>query len=162
MSLPPHKLDKYAITIWTDMFLSIWNNSNGVSRWCVQFCGTDGHAVCCCPDDVCSVERSIHKSSHETLSELQAKDQQRFHAVTRGLFCDSGGVSLIKRLWNIYLVFFFFATLQGFSAMSRIQTDANLPPLKKLAPPDSKSKERLFVVFSPNTLPTDVLEDVFW
>uniref|UniRef100_H3CWW3 RNA binding motif protein 45 n=1 Tax=Tetraodon nigroviridis TaxID=99883 RepID=H3CWW3_TETNG len=54
--------------------------------------------------------------------------------------------------------------LQGFSAMSavsRIQTDANLPPPKKLAPPDSKAKERLFVVFSPNTLPTDVLEDVF-
>ncbi|CAG00334.1 unnamed protein product, partial [Tetraodon nigroviridis] len=54
--------------------------------------------------------------------------------------------------------------LVGFSAMSavsRIQTDANLPPPKKLAPPDSKAKERLFVVFSPNTLPTDVLEDVF-
>lgn len=52
----------------------------------------------------------------------------------------------------------------GFSAvsqMSRIQTDVNLPPLKKLAPPDSKAKERLFVVFSPSTLPPDVLEDVF-
>ncbi|KAM8737940.1 RNA-binding protein 45 isoform 1-T1 [Acanthopagrus schlegelii] len=52
----------------------------------------------------------------------------------------------------------------GFSSiapMSRIQTDINLPPLKKLAPPDSKAKERLFVVFSPSPLPPDVLEDVF-
>ncbi|XP_039996094.1 RNA-binding protein 45 isoform X3 [Xiphias gladius] len=52
----------------------------------------------------------------------------------------------------------------GFSAvspMSRIQTDVNLPPLKKLALPDSKAKERLFVVFSPSPLPLDVLEDVF-
>ncbi|XP_044070266.1 RNA-binding protein 45 isoform X3 [Siniperca chuatsi] len=52
----------------------------------------------------------------------------------------------------------------GFSAvspMSRIQTDVNLPPLKKLAPTDSKAKERLFVVFSPSPLPLDVLEDVF-
>ncbi|XP_068183427.1 RNA-binding protein 45 [Antennarius striatus] len=47
------------------------------------------------------------------------------------------------------------------SPMSRIQTDVNLPPLKKLAPPDSKSKERLFVVFNPSPLPIDVLEDVF-
>lgn len=47
------------------------------------------------------------------------------------------------------------------SSVSRIQTDVNLPPLKKLAPPDSKSKERLFVVFSPSPLPLDVLEDVF-
>lgn len=54
---------------------------------------------------------------------------------------------------------------QGFSAVSpvsRVQTDVNLPPLKKLAPPDSKAKERLFVVFSPSPLPPDVLEDVFW
>ncbi|XP_038587073.1 RNA-binding protein 45-like isoform X2 [Micropterus salmoides] len=52
----------------------------------------------------------------------------------------------------------------GFSAvspMSRVQTDVSLPPLKKLAPPDSKAKERLFVVFSPSPLPLDVLEDVF-
>ncbi|KAM9345504.1 RNA-binding protein 45 [Symphorus nematophorus] len=52
----------------------------------------------------------------------------------------------------------------GFSAVSpvsRIQTDVSLPPLKKLAPPDSKTKERLFVVFSPSPLPLDVLEDVF-
>ncbi|XP_031582504.1 RNA-binding protein 45 [Oreochromis aureus] len=47
------------------------------------------------------------------------------------------------------------------SSVSRIQTDANLPSLKKLAPPDSKTKERLFVVFSPSPLPPDVLEDVF-
>ncbi|KAK2824619.1 hypothetical protein Q5P01_021794 [Channa striata] len=52
----------------------------------------------------------------------------------------------------------------GFSTVSpmpRIQTDVSLPPLKKLAPPDSKAKERLFVVFSPSPLPLDVLEDVF-
>ncbi|KAM4607247.1 RNA-binding protein 45 isoform 1-T3 [Polymixia lowei] len=47
------------------------------------------------------------------------------------------------------------------SAVPRIQTDVSLPSLKKLAPPDSKSKERLFVVFSPSPLPLDVLEDVF-
>uniref|UniRef100_A0A3Q0RMT4 RNA binding motif protein 45 n=1 Tax=Amphilophus citrinellus TaxID=61819 RepID=A0A3Q0RMT4_AMPCI len=47
------------------------------------------------------------------------------------------------------------------SSISRIQTDASLPPPKKLAPPDSKTKERLFVVFSPSPLPPDVLEDVF-
>ncbi|KAM7385253.1 hypothetical protein PAMP_001342 [Pampus punctatissimus] len=47
------------------------------------------------------------------------------------------------------------------SSMPRIQTDVNLPPLKKLAPPDSKAKERLFVVFSPSPLPLEVLEDVF-
>ncbi|XP_051936222.1 RNA-binding protein 45-like isoform X1 [Hippocampus zosterae] len=45
--------------------------------------------------------------------------------------------------------------------VSRIQTDVSLPPLKKLAPSDSKAKERLFVVFSPAPLPMDVLEDVF-
>ncbi|XP_026164886.1 RNA-binding protein 45 isoform X1 [Mastacembelus armatus] len=52
----------------------------------------------------------------------------------------------------------------GFSTVStlpRIQTDVSLPPPKKLAPPDSKAKERLFVVFSPSPLPPDVLEDVF-
>ncbi|AWP14584.1 putative RNA-binding protein 45 isoform 2 [Scophthalmus maximus] len=47
------------------------------------------------------------------------------------------------------------------SPMSRVQTDVSLPPPKKLAPPDSKTKERLFVVFSPSPLPPDVLEDVF-
>nr|XP_057917164.1 RNA-binding protein 45 [Doryrhamphus excisus]XP_057917173.1 RNA-binding protein 45 [Doryrhamphus excisus] len=46
-------------------------------------------------------------------------------------------------------------------AVSRIQTDVSLPAPKKLAPPDSKSKERLFVVFNPSPLPLDVLEDVF-
>ncbi|XP_035982244.1 RNA-binding protein 45 isoform X1 [Fundulus heteroclitus] len=53
---------------------------------------------------------------------------------------------------------------QGFpsaSPVTRIQTDANLPPPKKLAPSDSKAKERLFVVFNPSPLPYDVLEDVF-
>ncbi|KAM9848116.1 RNA-binding protein 45 isoform 2-T2 [Aulostomus maculatus] len=47
------------------------------------------------------------------------------------------------------------------SPMPRIQTDVNLPPPKKLAPLDSQSKERLFVVFSPSPLPMEVLEDVF-
>ncbi|XP_030011211.1 RNA-binding protein 45 isoform X2 [Sphaeramia orbicularis] len=49
----------------------------------------------------------------------------------------------------------------GVSPMSRVQTDVSLPPLKKLAPPESKTKERLFVVFSPSPLPQDILEDVF-
>ncbi|XP_030642959.1 RNA-binding protein 45 [Chanos chanos] len=43
----------------------------------------------------------------------------------------------------------------------RIQTDLVLPPQKKLAPPDSPVKERLFVIFNPAPLPVDVLEDVF-
>ncbi|XP_062303378.1 RNA-binding protein 45 [Osmerus eperlanus] len=43
----------------------------------------------------------------------------------------------------------------------RVQTDVTLPSLKKLAPSDSRVKERLFVVFSPAPLPVDVLEDVF-
>lgn len=43
----------------------------------------------------------------------------------------------------------------------RVQTDVTLPPLKKLAPSDSRVKERLFVVFTPGPLPMDVLEDVF-
>ncbi|KAI9514926.1 hypothetical protein NQZ68_029773 [Dissostichus eleginoides] len=47
------------------------------------------------------------------------------------------------------------------SNLPRIQTDVSLPPLKKLFPPDTKAKERLFVVFSPSPLPHDVLEDVF-
>ncbi|XP_077470007.1 RNA-binding protein 45-like [Stigmatopora argus] len=42
-----------------------------------------------------------------------------------------------------------------------IQTDVNLPPPGKLAPPDSVSEERLFVVFRPAPLPVDVLENVF-
>uniref|UniRef100_A0A3P8YZ58 RRM domain-containing protein n=1 Tax=Esox lucius TaxID=8010 RepID=A0A3P8YZ58_ESOLU len=47
------------------------------------------------------------------------------------------------------------------SPMPRVQTDVSLPSLKKLAPPDSRVKERLFVVFSPAPLPMEVLEDVF-
>lgn len=43
----------------------------------------------------------------------------------------------------------------------RVQTDVNLPPLKKMAPSDSVVKERLFVIFNPSPLPVDVLEDVF-
>ncbi|XP_020776813.1 RNA-binding protein 45 [Boleophthalmus pectinirostris] len=53
----------------------------------------------------------------------------------------------------------------GYSAVgpvsTRIQTDVNLPAPQKLAPRDSQSKERLFVVFTPTVLPLDVLEDVF-
>ncbi|XP_015247886.1 PREDICTED: RNA-binding protein 45 isoform X2 [Cyprinodon variegatus] len=48
----------------------------------------------------------------------------------------------------------------GYS-LSRIQVDFSLPSLKKLAPSDSKTKERLFVVFNPSPLPLNVLEDVF-
>ncbi|XP_048872580.1 RNA-binding protein 45 [Brienomyrus brachyistius] len=43
----------------------------------------------------------------------------------------------------------------------RVQTDVALPPPKKMAPSDSRVKERLFVVFNPAPLPVDVLEDVF-
>ncbi|XP_056147903.1 RNA-binding protein 45 [Lampris incognitus] len=53
------------------------------------------------------------------------------------------------------------AAFPAVAPVSRIQTDVSLPSLKKLAPPDSKTKERLFVVFSPSPLPLDVLEDVF-
>uniref|UniRef100_A0A8C6NUF7 RNA binding motif protein 45 n=1 Tax=Nothobranchius furzeri TaxID=105023 RepID=A0A8C6NUF7_NOTFU len=49
----------------------------------------------------------------------------------------------------------------SFSTSSRIQTEVNLPSIKKLAPADSRTKERLFVVFNPSPLPHDVLEDVF-
>ncbi|XP_018601628.1 RNA-binding protein 45 [Scleropages formosus] len=57
-------------------------------------------------------------------------------------------------------------TSAGYSAPSvpqlpRVQTDVPLPPLRKLAPADSRVKERLFVVFNPAPLPVDVLEDVF-
>lgn len=37
---------------------------------CAQFSGTDGHAVCCYPDDVRSVEWSIHQPSNETYGEV--------------------------------------------------------------------------------------------
>ncbi|KAG8432493.1 hypothetical protein GDO86_016946 [Hymenochirus boettgeri] len=42
-----------------------------------------------------------------------------------------------------------------------IQTDAKLPSVKKKAPGDAQSKERLFVVFNPHPLSSDVMEDVF-
>lgn len=64
-------------------------------------------------------------------------------------------------LWRLLLA----VLPQAFSAAPpapRIQTDVSLPSLKKLAPPDSKSRERLFIVFNPAPLPQDVLEDVFW
>uniref|UniRef100_A0A672RBZ0 RNA binding motif protein 45 n=1 Tax=Sinocyclocheilus grahami TaxID=75366 RepID=A0A672RBZ0_SINGR len=44
---------------------------------------------------------------------------------------------------------------------ARVQTDVDLPPLKKLVASDSVVKERLFVIFNPSPLPVDVLEDVF-
>ncbi|XP_062389851.1 RNA-binding protein 45 isoform X1 [Sardina pilchardus] len=47
------------------------------------------------------------------------------------------------------------------SQKPRVQTDVNLPPVKKMAPTDSAVKERLFVIFNPSPLPVDVLEDVF-
>ncbi|XP_072541904.1 RNA-binding protein 45 [Salminus brasiliensis] len=57
-------------------------------------------------------------------------------------------------------------TTAGYAAPSllpkpRLQTDVVLPSHKKLAPPDSVVKERLFVIFNPSPLPVDVLEDVF-
>ncbi|XP_034352326.1 RNA-binding protein 45 isoform X2 [Arvicanthis niloticus] len=47
------------------------------------------------------------------------------------------------------------------SQASQIQTDVILPPCKKKAPPETPVKERLFIVFNPNPLPLDVLEDIF-
>ncbi|XP_043931365.1 RNA-binding protein 45 [Protopterus annectens] len=47
------------------------------------------------------------------------------------------------------------------SPPSRIQTDLSLPPLQSMALPDSRVKERLFLVFNPAPLPLDILEDVF-
>ncbi|XP_069472214.1 RNA-binding protein 45 isoform X2 [Ambystoma mexicanum] len=47
------------------------------------------------------------------------------------------------------------------SHASQIQTDVQLPSLKKKSPTDSTSKERLFIVFNPHPLPLDVLEDLF-
>ncbi|XP_075465096.1 RNA-binding protein 45 [Ascaphus truei] len=43
----------------------------------------------------------------------------------------------------------------------QLQSDATLPACKKKAPSDSQSKERLFIVFNPYPLTTDVMEDVF-
>lgn len=59
------------------------------------------------------------------------------------------------------------SSLQGYPPpaippIPRVQTDVALPPHKKMAPSDSRVKERLFVVFNPAPLPVDVLEDVFW
>ncbi|XP_031415040.1 RNA-binding protein 45 isoform X2 [Clupea harengus] len=47
------------------------------------------------------------------------------------------------------------------SQKPRVQTDVNLPSIKKMAPSDSAVKERLFVIFNPSPLPVDVLEDLF-
>ncbi|KAE8580804.1 hypothetical protein XENTR_v10024547 [Xenopus tropicalis] len=44
---------------------------------------------------------------------------------------------------------------------SQLQTDAAIPSVKKKAPSDAQSKERLFIVFNPHPLPLDVMEDVF-
>ncbi|XP_068101537.1 RNA-binding protein 45 [Hyperolius riggenbachi] len=43
----------------------------------------------------------------------------------------------------------------------QIQTDATLPAYKKKASGDAQCKERLFVVFNPQPLPQEIVEDVF-
>ncbi|XP_069791919.1 RNA-binding protein 45 isoform X3 [Narcine bancroftii] len=53
----------------------------------------------------------------------------------------------------------------GFSGssaqMSRLQVEFPVPPPQNFAASDSVVRERLFVVFHPNVLPLDVLEDLF-
>ncbi|KAL4635495.1 RNA-binding protein 45 [Arapaima gigas] len=73
---------------------------------------------------------------------------------------------MMSMVWNSPVGPQLMKTSAGYSAQSvpqmpRIQTDVVLPPLRKLAPADSRVKERLFVVFNPAPLPVDVLEDVF-
>ncbi|RXM28429.1 RNA-binding protein 45 [Acipenser ruthenus] len=61
-----------------------------------------------------------------------------------------------------FCVFEFKGYSSGSSTqMNRLQTDVSLPPHRKLAPADSRVKERLFIVFNPAPLSVDVLEDVF-
>ncbi|XP_069081524.1 RNA-binding protein 45 isoform X2 [Pleurodeles waltl] len=52
---------------------------------------------------------------------------------------------------------------RGYSSShsSQLQTDVQLPSIKKKSSPDSTVKERLFIVFNPHPLPLDVLEDLF-
>lgn len=129
--------------------LCCYGNGDAEQPVCVQPCGPDGHAVCYGPDDEFGVERTVEQPGDEASGEFYCT-------------CSSSvAVETLNRRASVCVA-------QGFSAVSpmppmpRIQTDVSLPSLKKLAPPDSKSKERLFVVFSPSPLPPDVLEDVFW
>lgn len=71
---------------------------------------------------------------------------------------------ICRLIWNDTDDWFDFPpqSFPGAQAAPRIQADLSLPSIKKLAPPESKVKERLFVVFSPSPLSLDVLEDVFW
>ncbi|XP_078537637.1 RNA-binding protein 45 isoform X4 [Lissotriton helveticus] len=52
---------------------------------------------------------------------------------------------------------------RGYSSSysSQLQTDVQLPSIKKKSSPDSTTKERLFIVFNPHPLPLDILEDLF-
>lgn len=54
-----------------------------------------------------------------------------------------------------------YASSSSSTQRQRLQTDVNLPPVRKMAPADSVVQERLFVIFNPSILPVDVLEDVF-
>ncbi|CAH2305843.1 RNA-binding 45 [Pelobates cultripes] len=70
-------------------------------------------------------------------------------------------------VWNSQVTPQYPATSQAFErayaspVASQLQTDASLPPLKKKAPGDAQTKERLFVVFNPHPLSLDIMEDVF-
>ncbi|XP_041431784.1 RNA-binding protein 45 isoform X3 [Xenopus laevis] len=54
-----------------------------------------------------------------------------------------------------------FERAYGSPVTSQLQTDAALPSIKKKAPSDAQSKERLFIVFNPHPLPLDIMEDAF-
>ncbi|XP_066543806.1 RNA-binding protein 45 isoform X2 [Amia ocellicauda] len=74
---------------------------------------------------------------------------------------------MMSMVWNSPAGQQLMKTSTGYAAaptapqLPRVQTDVALPAHKKLAPSDSRVKERLFVVFNPAPLPVDVLEDVF-
>ncbi|XP_041117726.1 RNA-binding protein 45-like [Polyodon spathula] len=73
---------------------------------------------------------------------------------------------MMSMVWSSPVGQQFMKTSSGYSSgsstqMNRLQTDVSLPPHRKLAPADSRVKERLFIVFNPAPLPVDVLEDVF-
>nr|XP_060635703.1 RNA-binding protein 45-like [Anolis sagrei ordinatus] len=42
----------------------------------------------------------------------------------------------------------------------RLETDAELPSIKRKAPPDSPVRERLLIIFDPRPLPPDILDNV--
>ncbi|MGH0152138.1 UNVERIFIED_CONTAM: hypothetical protein FKN15_021959 [Acipenser sinensis] len=73
---------------------------------------------------------------------------------------------MMSMVWSSPVGQQFMKTSSGYSSgsstqMNRLQTDLSLPPHRKLAPADSRVKERLFIVFNPAPLSVDVLEDVF-